>query len=59
MVHKGYQPSFEKPDVAPVRSAAPVRSTAPYYTDATSVMIEEGRLATDKTVKIAENRRHG
>ncbi|CAG5121523.1 unnamed protein product [Candidula unifasciata] len=59
MVHKGYQPSFERPDAAPVRSAGPVRSAAPYYTEATSVMKEEGRFATDKTVKIAEHRRPG
>ncbi|CAL1534511.1 unnamed protein product [Lymnaea stagnalis] len=52
MVHKSYKPSFENP------SSRPTRSAAPYHTEANSV-IQEGRLATDKTVKIPELRRPG
>lgn len=53
MVHRSYKPSFEDP------TAVPIRTAAPYYTDTASVMKDEGRGATDKTVKIAENRRPG
>ncbi|KAH9491780.1 hypothetical protein Btru_030862 [Bulinus truncatus] len=52
MVHKSYQPSFEDPNNRPTRSAAP------YYTEANSE-IDNGRLATDKTVKIPELRKPG
>ncbi|XP_059145719.1 uncharacterized protein C7orf57 homolog [Physella acuta] len=52
MVHKSYKPSFEDPEVRPTRSAAP------YHTEVNSV-IEEGRAATDKTVRIPELRKQG
>ncbi|KAK6961246.1 hypothetical protein BgiMline_033939 [Biomphalaria glabrata] len=52
MVHQSYKPSFEEPDSRPTRSAAP------FYTEV-NCGIEEGRHATDKTVKIQEPRKPG
>lgn len=51
MVHKVYRPSFEDP-------STPTRSAAPFHTEKHSVM-DQGKSATDKTVKIPEVRRPG
>ncbi|GFR77972.1 hypothetical protein ElyMa_005838200 [Elysia marginata] len=51
MVHKAYRPSFEDP-------STPTRSAAPYHTEKHSIM-DQGKSATDKTVKIPEVRRPG
>jgi len=57
MVHKGYQASFSNPETPPSRGR-----NAPFYTaDMTDADVEDqqGRSATDKTVRIPEVRKQG